>query len=228
MRSEDRLLCICCGKARFTAILGANLDTVLRFASVNQHVLMAILDAKKYNTLRGGPSFSFAHRVRRTFWRAVWLLLAAWTPPMLHGWRRILLCCFGARLSKTCGIYGSARIWDPHNLEMGDYACIGPRVNCYSMAKITLGDYALVSQGAHLCTGTHDIDDRSFQLKAEPIVIGNKAWIAADAFVGPGVTVGDGAVLGARGVAGSDLAPWTVYVGNPAKAIKKRGQRGAD
>ena len=219
---------ICCGKARFTAILGPNLGTALRFASVIQNVLMAILDAKKYNTLRSGRSFSFAQRARRTFWRAVWLLLAAWTPPMLHGWRRIVLRCFGARLSKTCGIYGSARIWDPRNLEMGDYSFIGPRVNCYSMAKITLGDYALVSQGAHLCSGTHDIDDPYFQLKAEPIVIRDRAWIAADAFVGPGVTVGEGAVLGARGVAGSDLAPWTVYIGNPAKAIKKRKLRGAD
>jgi putative colanic acid biosynthesis acetyltransferase WcaF len=138
----------------------------------------------------------------------------------------MLLGLFGARLSDTCGIYGSARIWDPRNLEMGEYAFIGPRVNCYSMATITLEDYALVSQGAHLCTGSHDIDDPNFQLKAEPIVIGNKAWIAADAFVGPGVTIGDGAVLGARGVACSDLAPWTVYVGNPAKAIKKRKLRG--
>ena len=188
---------------------------------------MAILDAKKYDTLRSGRSFSFAHRVRRTLWNGVWLVLAAWTPPMLHCWRRMLLRCFGARLSNTCGIYGSARIWDPRNLEMGDYSFFGPRVNCYSMAKITLGDYVIVSQGAHLCTGTHDIDDPNFQLKAAPIVIGNRAWIAADAFVGPGVTIGDGAVLGARGVAASDLAPWTVYVGNPAMAIRKR-KRGSD
>lgn len=189
---------------------------------------MAILDAKKYDTLRSGRSFSFLHRVRRAIWNVVWLLLASWTPAPMHNWRRVLLRIFGAQLSDTCGIYGSVRIWDPRNLEMGEYSFIGPRVNCYSMAKIKMGAYSLVSQGAHLCTGTHDINDQKFQLKAVPIVIGDKAWVAADAFVGPGVTIGDGAVLGARGVTFSDLAPWTVYVGNPAKAIKKRKLRAAD
>jgi putative colanic acid biosynthesis acetyltransferase WcaF len=105
---------------------------------------------------------------------------------------------------------------------MGAHSFLGPRVNCYSMAKITIGDYALVSQGAHLCTGTHDIDSPAFQLYARPITIAAKAWVAAEAFVGPGVTVGEGAVLGARGVAFNDLEPWTVYAGNPAHELRKR------
>ncbi len=96
------------------------------------------------------------------------------------------------------------------------------------MARIALGDYALVSQRAHLCAGTHDIEDPNVQLKAEPIVIGNKAWIGADALMRPGVTIGDGAVLAARSVAFSELAPWTVHVGNPTKAIKKRHQSDND
>jgi putative colanic acid biosynthesis acetyltransferase WcaF len=140
----------------------------------------------------------------------------------------MLLRLFGANLANTCGIYGSARIWDPRNLEMGAYSCIGRRVICYSMAKITMGPYSLVSQGAHLCSGAHDITDPNFQLKAKPIVIGEKAWVAADAFVGPGVTIGEWAVLGARGVAFSDLAPWTVHVGNPALALRKRVLRQSD
>src|SRR3982750_212037 len=98
------------------------------------------------------------------------------------------------------------------------------------MAPISLGRAALVSQGAHLCAGTHDISSATFQLTARPIVIGAQAWIAAEAFVGPGVEVGEGAVLGARGVAFRSLDPWMVYGGNPAKAIKRRvlreGNRG--
>jgi putative colanic acid biosynthesis acetyltransferase WcaF len=93
------------------------------------------------------------------------------------------------------------------------------------MAKIRLDDYAMVSQGAHLCAGSHDISDPYFQLIVRPIVLGERAWIAAEAFVGPGVTVGKGAVLGARGVAFSDLPPWTVSVGNPSRVLKERAFR---
>ncbi len=169
-------------------------------------------------------SFSLANKARRALWGAVWLLLASWTPAFMHGWRRMLLRLFGAQLSRTCAIYSSAVIWDPQNLEMGEYACLGPRVNCYAMARISLRDYAIASQGAHLCAGTHDIDDPQFPLRAAPIVLGAKAWVAADAFVGPGVTLGEGAVLGARGVTFSDLAPWTVYAGNPARVMRQRGR----
>jgi putative colanic acid biosynthesis acetyltransferase WcaF len=90
------------------------------------------------------------------------------------------------------------------------------------MGKVTLGRYAIVSQGAHLCAGTHDISDPNFQLLSKPIVVEEQAWIAADAFVGPGVVVAQGAVLGARGVAFKSLDAWSVYAGNPATFIKKR------
>jgi putative colanic acid biosynthesis acetyltransferase WcaF len=185
---------------------------------------MTILNARRTRPTEGGASFSLGHRSVRVIWGVVWLVCASWTPPFLHPWRRFLLRVFGANIADTAGIYGSARIWYPPNLEMAEHSCLGRRVNCYCMAKITMGAYALASQGAHLCAGTHDIDDPNFQLSAEPISIGPKAWVAADAFVGPGVMVGEGAVLGARGVAFKDLEPWTVYVGNPVREIRKRRQ----
>jgi putative colanic acid biosynthesis acetyltransferase WcaF len=129
---------------------------------------------------------------------------------------------FGSAIAPTARIYGSARVWYPPNFKLGDYACVGPRVTIYCMEDITVGDHAVVSQGAHLCAGTHDIEDSCFQLLARPIFIGARAWIAAEAFVGPGVTVGRGAVLGARGCAFRDLDPWTVYGGNPACKLKSR------
>lgn len=172
----------------------------------------------------GGPSFSLGHRLYRAAWVVAWTLLAAWTPPFFNPWRRVVLRLFGARIAATARVHASVRIWYPANLEMGEQACLGPRVDCYAMAKITLGPYSLASQGAHLCAGTHDIDDPDFTLRTEPISIGPKAWIAAAAFVGPGVTVGEGAVLGARGVAFRDLQPWTVYAGNPAKEVRKRAR----
>lgn len=174
------------------------------------------------NRSPGGPSFSLGNRLFRAVWIVVWVTLASWTPPFLFSWRRFLLRSFGAKIADTARIYGSARIWYPPNLEMGEYACLGSRVNCYCMGKISLADHALASQGAHLCAGTHNIDDPSFQLTTKPIQVGARAWIAAEAFVGPGVRIGEGAVLGARGVAFKDLEPWIVYAGNPAREIRKR------
>lgn len=186
---------------------------------------MSILKAEISCPIEGGPSFSLGHRVFRVCWSLIWLVFASWTPPALRPWRRLLLRLFGAKISNTAGIYGSARIWYPPNLEMGHYSYMGRHVNCYSMAKIKFGDYAIVSQGANLCAGTHDIDDPNFQLHARPIYIADRGWVAAEAFVGPGVTVGEGAVLGARGVAFKDLAPWTVYAGNPARKVRMRKRR---
>ncbi len=177
--------------------------------------------------MAGGPSFSLQNRLIRVLWRAAWFTLASWTPPQFRAWRRALLRAFGARVAPTADIYSSVRIWLPSNLEMGEYANLGPRVNCYCMDKITLGAYASASQGAHLCAGTHDIDDPYFQLMTKPITIGDNAWIAAEAFVGPGVRIGEGAVLAARAVTFSDLDPNMVYVGNPAKPIRRRTVRGA-
>ena len=164
----------------------------------------------------GAPSFSFRHRVARTVWKFVWLALAAWTPAPLHRWRIFLVRLFGGHVPYGAFLYGSARIWYPPHLTMHQRATLGPGVNCYSMAPIEIGSYAIVSQGAFLCTGTHNIHHPAFQIYARPIKIGANAWVCAEAFVGPGVTVGDGAVLGARGVAFQDLAPWSVSTGNPA------------
>jgi putative colanic acid biosynthesis acetyltransferase WcaF len=181
-----------------------------------------ILDAETHNTWESGRSFSLNHRLYRMLWSIVWAVFASWTPPPLHRWRRLLLVMFGAKIARTAGVYPSVRIWYPANLEMGEFSFLGPNVNCYSMDRITVGDYALVSQGAHICAGSHDISDPNFQLISKPIIIEPQAWVAAEAFVGPGVVVGEGAVLGARGVAFKSLEPWTVYAGNPAQALKKR------
>ncbi|VTZ49081.1 putative colanic acid biosynthesis acetyltransferase WcaF [Methylocella tundrae] len=180
------------------------------------------LEASKANALHGGPSFSLKNRIIRAVWNLTWLLLASWTPPPLHGWRRFLLRAFGAKIGRGARIYGSVKVWLPSNLEMGDHSTIGWNVNCYCQGKVTLEDYASVSQYSHLVSGTHDIDSPTFQLYTRPIRICRYAWVASDAFVGPGVTVGEGAVLGARGVAFKSLEPWTVYGGNPARVIRKR------
>lgn len=172
--------------------------------------------------MEGGATFTFRHRLQRLIWQASWLVLAAWTPSFLWRWRGAVLRAFGAKVHGTAIVRGSARIWWPGNLTMGAHASLGPGARCYNVAPVTLAPFAIVSQRAHLCTAGHDIDQAGFPLTAAPILIGPYGWVAAEAFVGPGVTVGEGAVLGARGVSFRDMDPWTVYAGNPAKPVRLR------
>jgi len=179
------------------------------------------LDARKTNSQEGGASFGLSNRVFRAIWRVTWIVAASWTHP-LHGWRRFLLRLFGAKIGKGVYVAPSARIWYPPHLILDDFAALGDDVDIYCMSSVRIGKYGIVSKRAHICAGTHDINDPFFQLIAKKIIVGDHAWVAAEAFIGPGVTLGEGAVLGARGVTMRDLKPWTVYAGNPAKEIKTR------
>ncbi|MBR1364810.1 MULTISPECIES: putative colanic acid biosynthesis acetyltransferase [Bradyrhizobium] len=170
----------------------------------------------------GGASFPLRHRLERATWNITWRLLGAWTPVPLHAWRRFLLRAFGARIAHNAKVYPSASVWYPRNLQMHEYATLGPGANCYCMAEIVLEKFSLVSQRAHLCAGTHDVDDADFSLVTKPIRIGQNAWVAAEAFVGPGVTVNKDAVLGARAVTMKDLEAGKIYAGNPARPLRAR------
>lgn len=150
------------------------------------------------------------------------MVVCSWTPAPFHKLRILVLRLFGAKVDWSAHVYSSVKIWMPTNLTMGPHSCLGPGVDCYCIAAIELGEYAVVSQRSYLCTGMHDIDDPDFQLKAKPIRIGAGAWIAAEAFVGPGVEVGERAVIGARCVLFKDAEPNGVYVGNPALLLRHR------
>jgi putative colanic acid biosynthesis acetyltransferase WcaF len=182
----------------------------------------SILPGSPFGTAGRARSFAWSHVLFRAAWNLVWALFAAWTPPQIHAWRRLLLNLFGARIAKGARVYGSARIWYPPNLVMEHGAVLGPHVVCYTMDRTVLGAHCTVSQYCHIVSGTHDTESETFQLYTRPVSIGSHAWLASGAFVGPGVTVGDGAVLGARAVTFKDLEPWTVYGGNPARRIRAR------
>jgi putative colanic acid biosynthesis acetyltransferase WcaF len=107
---------------------------------------------------------------------------------------------------------------------MGDYSCLASEVDCYNVATVTVGQSAIVSQKTYICTASHDHQARTFDLLAGPVVIGAHAWVAADAFIGPGVQIGEGAVLGARSVALEDIEEWVVAAGHPARPLKKRSR----
>ncbi|WP_276206158.1 DapH/DapD/GlmU-related protein [Thioclava sp. F42-5] len=128
---------------------------------------------------------------------------------------------FGARVGAEAHVHPSVRIAIPWKLTLGAQCAVGDRAVLYALGPITVGTRATVSQGAHLCAGTHDLALQHRPLVKAPISIGADAWIAADAFIGPGVTVGTGAVVGARAVVTKDVAERWIVAGNPARPIRK-------
>ena len=163
------------------------------------------------------------HRCKRIIWFFVNVtLFSMFFLYQMKFLRNLLLRIFGAKLTLGVMVYPSCRIFAPWNLSIGKYSCIGPNTTIYNKAPIVIGENCVISQGAYLCTASHDISKKSHDLITKPIIIKNRAWVAAEAFIGPGVTIGEGAVVGARAAVFKDVEPWTVVGGNPAKVIKKR------
>lgn len=169
-----------------------------------------------------GPSFSLKNRLGRVVWGVVSFLFFKLSPKPLHKWRAFLLRCFGAKVGKGVHVYPSVDIWAPWNIELGDECGIANKAILYSQGKITVGKRGIISQGAHICAGTHDYTKPGHPLITMPIVIGDHAWIAAEAFVHPGITIGEGTVIGARSVVTKDMPSWMVCAGHPCKPIKAR------
>lgn len=169
-----------------------------------------------------GASLPLGNRFARAVWWLAHLILVRPTPRPMHAWRAAVLRLFGARLGPNCHIYPAARIWAPWNLICEDTVGIGEGAVIYNPLPIRLGSHCVVSQDAYLCGATHDFEALGFPMVSAPITIGRHAWICARAVVGPGVSVGDGAVLGLASVTTKDLDAWTVYAGAPARPLRKR------
>ena len=170
--------------------------------------------------------FSFQHKLLRLTWGCVWLLLFRPSPYFLPKWRTFLLRCFGARVSRLAFVSPSCRIWYPPNLQMDDNAVLGPQVECYCVHPIRIGADVMVSQNAWLCTASHDISDPGRRLTGGAITLQRGSWVFARAFVGPNVTIGEGAIVGAMAMVTRDVPPFAVAAGNPARVVKNRQYRG--
>lgn len=169
---------------------------------------------------RGAQKYGTKILIARVLWGLLHPMFR-FSPRPLWGWRRLLLRMFGARIGRGAHIYPTARISMPWNITVGEYAAVGDYAILYALGPITLGARTTISQGAHLCAGSHDIKDPARRLLTPPITVECDVWICADAFIGPGVIVGRGAVVGARAVVMSDVRPFIVVAGNPAFTIKE-------
>jgi putative colanic acid biosynthesis acetyltransferase WcaF len=170
---------------------------------------------------RRAQKYSRTDLARRLLWGLVQPLFRC-SPRPCFAWRRWLLRRLGARIGRQVHIHNTVRIQHPWLLEVDDYAAVGDRALIYNLGKVSIGARATISQQVHLCAGSHDYTQPDMPLKKQPIIVGNDAWICADAFVGPGVVVGEGAVVGARAAVFEDVPSWSIVGGNPARLIKRR------
>ncbi len=157
-------------------------------------------------------------RARIFLWDTVWLVFCRWTPKPANPWRLLLLRLFGADIRGRPFVHQRARIQMPWHVELHDLACIGDRANLYSLDRITLETGALVAQEAYLCTGSHDLANPEWPLVTAPIVVKERAFVGARAFLLPGVTIGARSVVGACAVVTHDVAAGATVAGNPARA----------
>jgi putative colanic acid biosynthesis acetyltransferase WcaF len=162
-----------------------------------------------------------ANRAGRLVWLFVQATLFRPTPWFMNRWRTCLLRACGARIGGAC-LHNRVRVWAPWRLTLGTQVYVAEQVNLYNPFGITVGNRVVISQGAFLCTASHDYTDPTYPLTGGAIRVEDDCWIAAEAFIGPGVTIGAGAVVGARAVVTKDVEPWTVVAGNPARMIRKR------
>jgi putative colanic acid biosynthesis acetyltransferase WcaF len=157
-------------------------------------------------------------------WWIAQALLVHPSPQILYAWRRMILRLFGARIGIGVKVRPSVRITYPWKVEIGDHSWVGDNVELYSLGHIRIGANAVVSQGSYLCAGTHDHRDPLFRIISAPIVIEDEAWVAAQAFISPGVTVGQGAVVAARSLVLANVPAGMVVAGHPASIKGLRSQ----
>jgi putative colanic acid biosynthesis acetyltransferase WcaF len=163
-----------------------------------------------------------AELLRRWIWLFFQSTLFRWSPRPFHGFRAFLLRLFGAEINGPVVIFPTVRIMFPWRLSLAPHSMLGPHVTVYNLAAVRLETGANISQHCHLCAGTHDFTRWDMPLVTSPISIGPNAWLGADVFVGPGVTVGELSVVGARSVVVNDLPPRKIALGSPCRAVKDR------
>jgi putative colanic acid biosynthesis acetyltransferase WcaF len=163
--------------------------------------------------------YSTREIVLRIIWSCVYPLFFRYSPRLFYGWRNFILRLMGARIGRQVRVYPSANITFPWLLDIRERAVISWGVRIYNLGPVKIGEKTVISQFAHLCGGTHDIKHTGFELLRTGLEIGNNVWIAADAFIGPAVLVGDNSIVGARAVVTKDVDTGTIVAGNPAKVI---------
>lgn len=176
---------------------------------------------QRLDTTAGYP-YSPGEYARRFAWELVQRTLVRLSPRKAHGWRRMWLRLFGARMTPTSFTKPSTKVFHPWLLEMGEWSVLSEGVHVYNLGPVRIGSHTVLSQDVYVCAGTHDYTRPDMPLLRPTIRIGSGVWVCAGAFLGPGITVGDNAVVGARAVAMRDVPAGMIVAGNPAVVVKAR------
>jgi putative colanic acid biosynthesis acetyltransferase WcaF len=169
--------------------------------------------------------FPLRQQLTRLAWQIFSALFVRPSPRPLHRWRAFCLRIWGAKIARGCRIYPGVIVWAPWNLECDENACVADGAELYNPAPIRLGARAVVSQGAFVCTGSHDYEKQALPLVARAITVGADAWIGARALILPGCAVGAGSVIGAGSVVTRSTPEWSVCAGNPCRVVREKYSR---
>ncbi|HTV06527.1 MAG TPA: hypothetical protein VME86_14255 [Acidobacteriaceae bacterium] len=168
----------------------------------------------------------WATLLRRVLWQSSFTYIVRCLPRPFNPLRIVILRAAGAKIGRHCLIMPGLRVLIPWNLVIEDTVAIGRSVEFYNHGMIHIRTMTVVSQYAFLCTSSHDYRLPNFPLTYADIEVGSECWIAAGAFVGPGVKIGNGAVIAARSVVSRDMPEWMVCAGNPCRPLKPREVHG--
>lgn len=135
--------------------------------------------------------------------------------------RRRKLVNKGANISHTAEIGYTIVEGLKSNLKIGEFSTLG-RVKIALHDMVVIGDYVCINDGVVLLSASHDVTDSLWRHKKRPIFIGDYSWIATNAIILPGVTIGKGAVVGAGAVVSKDVEDYSIVTGNPAEPIHKK------
>ena len=155
-------------------------------------------------------------------WEVVWTFFVRWLPKPFSRWHVFLLKLFGCKIYGRPFISPTARIYAPWLLEIGDRSCLGTRSEVYNLGKVVIGERVTIAQYAYICNGTHDLSVRLMPLVVGDVYISDDVFIGAKAIILPGLRLGKASVIGAGAVLAKDTEPYGIYVGNPARYLKRR------
>lgn len=180
---------------------------------------MSLQDLSRFRLPIG---FRGASSLKVQLWWIVQATLFGCSPQFMYAWRRWLLKIFGAEIGKGVLLRPSVRVTYPWKVKIGDFSWVGDNVELYSLGEIVIGANTVISQKSYVCSASHDYSAIGFDIYSQKVVIEDEAWVATDVYVAPGVTIGKGAVIGARSSVFKDMPAGMVCLGSPAKPIKPR------
>ena len=124
-------------------------------------------------------------------------------------------------------------------VDLGSYIHIASGARIFGQGGVTFGDFATLSAGSTIYSASDDYSGNHLigptapppeltQVDERPVVLGRFAAVGAHSLLLPGVTMGEGSVLGAMSLASKDLKDWTIYGGSPCRALRPRARAARD